>query len=95
MEPARDPEISAISQRADGLVIVVGCSHPGIAKIVEVVGAINPRIHLIVGGLHLVVASGSDIEKIVTTLRDRFKVDCGAPAIAPASPRLGANKGLR
>jgi 7,8-dihydropterin-6-yl-methyl-4-(beta-D-ribofuranosyl)aminobenzene 5'-phosphate synthase len=37
------------------MVIVVGCSHPGIDKIVEAAGAINPQIHLIVGGFHLVV----------------------------------------
>jgi 7,8-dihydropterin-6-yl-methyl-4-(beta-D-ribofuranosyl)aminobenzene 5'-phosphate synthase len=36
--------------------VVVGCSHPGIDKIVEAASPIDPRIHLIVGGFHLVVA---------------------------------------
>ncbi len=72
-------ELSLAINTRDGMVIVVGCSHPGTDKIVEAVGAINPRIHLIVGGFHLVVASDSDIEKIVTALRDRFKVEYVAP----------------
>ena len=47
------------------MVLVVGCSHPGIDKIVEAASAINPRIHLIAGGLHLVAASDPDIEKMI------------------------------
>jgi len=53
---------------------VVGCSHPGIDRIVESASAINPRIRFIAGGFHLVVASDPDIEKIVTALHDRFFV---------------------
>ena len=39
--------------------LAVGCSHPGIDKIVEAAATINPKIHLIAGGFHLVVASSS------------------------------------
>jgi 7,8-dihydropterin-6-yl-methyl-4-(beta-D-ribofuranosyl)aminobenzene 5'-phosphate synthase len=65
-------ELSLAINTPDGMVIVVGCSHPGIDKIVEAAGTINPRIHLIVGGFHLVVSSDADIQKIVTALHDRF-----------------------
>jgi len=34
----------------DGIVRVVGCSHPAIEKIVEAAANINPKIHLIAGG---------------------------------------------
>ena len=54
---------------------VVGCSHPGIDKIIESASSINPRVHLIVGGFHLVVASDADIEKTATALHDRPRVD--------------------
>jgi len=50
-----------------------------IDKIVESASAINPRIHFIVGGFHLVTASDPDIEKIATALHDRFKVEYVAP----------------
>jgi 7,8-dihydropterin-6-yl-methyl-4-(beta-D-ribofuranosyl)aminobenzene 5'-phosphate synthase len=85
-------ELSLAFNTPDGMVIVVGCSHPGIDKIVEAVGAINPRIHLIVGGFHLVVASDSDIEKIVTALRDRLKVEYVAPGHCTGEPAFTALK---
>ena len=72
------------------MVLVVGCSHPGIDKIVEAASAINPRIHLIAGGLHLVVASDPDIEKIVTALHDTFKVQYVAPGHCTGEPAFTA-----
>jgi metal-dependent hydrolase (beta-lactamase superfamily II) len=37
-------ELSLAINTPDGMVLVVGCSHPGIDKIVEAASAINPRI---------------------------------------------------
>jgi 7,8-dihydropterin-6-yl-methyl-4-(beta-D-ribofuranosyl)aminobenzene 5'-phosphate synthase len=85
-------ELSLAINTPDGMVIVVGCSHPGIDKIVEAAGTINPRIHLITGGFHLVVASDSEIEKIVTALRDRFKVEYVAPGHCTGEPAFTALK---
>jgi 7,8-dihydropterin-6-yl-methyl-4-(beta-D-ribofuranosyl)aminobenzene 5'-phosphate synthase len=59
---------------------------PALTKMVEVVGTINPRMHLIAGGFHLAVASEWDIEKIVTALRDRFKVAFVAPGHCTGEP---------
>src|SRR5438132_154078 len=67
-------ELSLAIDTPDGIVLLVGCSHPGIDKIVEAAIAINPRIHLIAGGFHLVVAKDPDIENIVMILRDKFKL---------------------
>ncbi len=36
-------ELSLAVNTSDGMVLVVGCSHPGIEKIVEAAAAINPR----------------------------------------------------
>jgi len=85
-------ELSLAINTPDGMVIVVGCSHPGIDKIVETAATINPQIHLIAGGFHLVVASDSDIEKIVTALRDRFKVEYVAPGHCTGEPAFTALK---
>ena len=85
-------ELSLAINTPDGMVIVVGCSHPGIDKIVEGASTINPRIHLIAGGFHLVVASDSDIEKIVAALRDRFKVEYVAPGHCTGEPAFTALK---
>jgi 7,8-dihydropterin-6-yl-methyl-4-(beta-D-ribofuranosyl)aminobenzene 5'-phosphate synthase len=83
-------ELSLAISTPDGLVIVVGCSHPGIDKIVESAAVINPRIHLVAGGLHLVTASDPDIEKIVTALHDRFQVEFVAPGHCTGEPAFTA-----
>jgi metal-dependent hydrolase (beta-lactamase superfamily II) len=76
----------------EGMVIVVGCSHPDIDRIVESASAINPRIRFIAGGFHLVVASDPDIEKIVSALHDRFKVEYIAPGHCTGEPAFTALK---
>src|SRR3954447_307394 len=68
------------------VVLVVGCSNPGIDKIVEAAATINPKIHLIAGGFHLVVAPDDTIAKIVGTLKDTFKWRTSRPVIVLASP---------
>jgi 7,8-dihydropterin-6-yl-methyl-4-(beta-D-ribofuranosyl)aminobenzene 5'-phosphate synthase len=85
-------ELSLAIKAPDGMVLVVGCSHPGIDKIVEAASTIDPRIHLIVGGFHLVVASDADIQKIVTALHDTFKVHYVAPGHCTGEPAFTALK---
>jgi len=85
-------ELSLAIETPQGMVIVVGCSHPGIDKIVEAVSAINPRIHLIVGGFHLVVAKDPEIDQVVTALHDRFHVDYIAPGHCTGEPAFAALK---
>src|SRR6266705_2760078 len=48
--------------------------------------SLPPEQRYYAGGLHLVVASDSDIEKIVTALRDRFKVEYVAPGHCTGEP---------
>ncbi len=85
-------ELSLAINTPDGLVLVVGCSHPGIDKIVQAATAINPRIHLVAGGLHLVVANDQDIQKAVVALHDTFKVEYIAPGHCTGEPAFGALK---
>ena len=72
-------ELSLAVNTPDGLVLIVGCSHPGIEKIVEAAAAINPKISLIAGGFHLVTATDEAIAKVATALRDTWKVESIAP----------------
>ena len=85
-------ELSLAIDTPDGVVLVVGCSHPGIDKIVQAAAAVNPRIHLVAGGLHQVVASDADIDKIVTALRDTYKVENIAPGHCTGEPAFAALK---
>jgi 7,8-dihydropterin-6-yl-methyl-4-(beta-D-ribofuranosyl)aminobenzene 5'-phosphate synthase len=85
-------ELSLAVNTPEGIVLVVGCSHPGIDKIVDATTKINPRIHMIAGGFHLVIAKDEDIEKISTALRDTYKVAYIAPGHCTGEPSFAALK---
>ena len=58
-------EISLAIDTPDGIVLIVGCSHPTIEKIVEAAkSAINKPIHLVLGGTHLLPAKDDQISSI-------------------------------
>jgi 7,8-dihydropterin-6-yl-methyl-4-(beta-D-ribofuranosyl)aminobenzene 5'-phosphate synthase len=83
-------ELSLAINTPDGIVLVVGCSHPGIETIVAEAAKINPHIHFIAGGFHLVAAPDEAIEKAVTTLHDTYKVDYIAPGHCTGEPTFAA-----
>jgi 7,8-dihydropterin-6-yl-methyl-4-(beta-D-ribofuranosyl)aminobenzene 5'-phosphate synthase len=85
-------ELSLAINTPEGVVLVVGCSHPGIERIVEAAAAINPKIHLIAGGFHLVAASDEVIAKAVAALKDTFKVENVAPGHCTGEPTFAALK---
>jgi len=85
-------ELSLAVNTPDGLVLVVGCSHPGIEKIVEAAAALNSKIRLVAGGFHLVVAPDDVIGRIVATLKDTFKVESIAPGHCTGEPTFTALK---
>jgi 7,8-dihydropterin-6-yl-methyl-4-(beta-D-ribofuranosyl)aminobenzene 5'-phosphate synthase len=85
-------ELSLAVNTPDGVVLLVGCSHPGIEKIVEATVVINPKIRLIVGGFHLVVAPDDVIAKAVAALKDTFKVENVAPGHCTGEPTFAALK---
>jgi len=83
-------ELSLALNTPDGMVVVVGCSHPGIDKIVDAAAKINPRIHLVAGGFHLVVSKDEEIDNIVSSLRDTYKVAYVAPGHCTGEPTFAA-----
>jgi len=83
-------ELSLAINTPDGVVLVVGCSHPGIETIVAEAAKINPHIHFIAGGFHLVVAQDAAIAKAATSLHDTYKVDCIAPGHCTGEPTFAA-----
>jgi 7,8-dihydropterin-6-yl-methyl-4-(beta-D-ribofuranosyl)aminobenzene 5'-phosphate synthase len=85
-------ELSLALNTPDGMVIIVGCSHPGIDKIIEAARVFDQRIHLVTGGFHLVTASDQDIEKTVSALHDNFRVDYVAPGHCTGEPAFAALK---
>jgi 7,8-dihydropterin-6-yl-methyl-4-(beta-D-ribofuranosyl)aminobenzene 5'-phosphate synthase len=85
-------ELSMAIETPDGVVLVVGCSHPGIENILRAATSINTHIHLVIGGLHLLATSDSDIGEVVTSLHDTWKVDYVAPGHCTGEPAFAALK---
>jgi 7,8-dihydropterin-6-yl-methyl-4-(beta-D-ribofuranosyl)aminobenzene 5'-phosphate synthase len=85
-------ELSLAINTPEGIVLIVGCSHPGIDAIVTEAAKINTHIHFIAGGLHLVAAPDSLIGKIAASLKDKWKVDWIAPGHCTGEPAFVALK---
>jgi 7,8-dihydropterin-6-yl-methyl-4-(beta-D-ribofuranosyl)aminobenzene 5'-phosphate synthase len=85
-------ELSLAINTPEGIVLIVGCSHPGIGAIVTEAAKINTHIHFIGGGFHLVLASDSLTERVVTSLKDKWKVDWIAPGHCTGEPAFVALK---
>ncbi len=68
-------EISLAIDTPQGIVLVVGCSHPRIEKILETAtNVINKPIHLVIGGLHLLPADDQEINRIAHALKNEWSI---------------------
>jgi 7,8-dihydropterin-6-yl-methyl-4-(beta-D-ribofuranosyl)aminobenzene 5'-phosphate synthase len=86
-------EISLALDTPDGVVLIVGCSHPFIETIVKDARAtIGKPIHLILGGLHLLPAKDDQIKAIAAFLRDEAKVNYIAPSHCTGEPAFAILK---
>jgi 7,8-dihydropterin-6-yl-methyl-4-(beta-D-ribofuranosyl)aminobenzene 5'-phosphate synthase len=83
-------ELSLAIDTPNGIVLLVGCSHPGIEAIVEAASKINKKIHLLAGGFHLLVAPDDVIAKISTSLHDTWQVANIAPGHCTGEPTFSA-----
>lgn len=79
-------ELSLALRTPKGLVIVAGCSHPGIEKILAASRVIDERIHCIFGGLHLVLTKEPEIRRVAKALREEWRVERIAPGHCTGEP---------
>jgi 7,8-dihydropterin-6-yl-methyl-4-(beta-D-ribofuranosyl)aminobenzene 5'-phosphate synthase len=83
-------ELSLAIDTPDGIVLVVGCSHPGIEAIVSAATAAIPkRVRLLAGGMHLVTAQDDVIARVAASLRGG-QVDAVAPGHCTGEPTFTA-----
>ncbi len=75
------PEQSLLIETSQGLVMLVGCSHPGVVKLVETAESQRKKdsIRLLLGGFHLLRKPPNEIKSAITRLRD-LKVTTAVPA---------------
>lgn len=79
-ELGNQPREQALAMRTtEGIVIITGCAHPGIVNITKYVkDTIDSRIHLLLGGFHLLEETISGIQHIADDL-----LDLGVEKVAP------------
>jgi 7,8-dihydropterin-6-yl-methyl-4-(beta-D-ribofuranosyl)aminobenzene 5'-phosphate synthase len=73
-------EVSLVVRTPQGLVVIVGCSHPGVETILKKAAKIDSRLFTAIGGFHLVQTSRYDIEATANELHDALKLERVAPA---------------
>jgi 7,8-dihydropterin-6-yl-methyl-4-(beta-D-ribofuranosyl)aminobenzene 5'-phosphate synthase len=72
-------ELSLAIRTPHGLAVVVGCSHPGVEKILASAVGLDERLYTAVGGFHLVGTPHEEIERVATLLHDTFRLQRVAP----------------
>jgi len=89
-------EISLAIRGPQGLIIVDGCSHAGVEKVLEAATKVDAHVRVLFGGLHLVTAPDVDVQRISAALHDQWKLDyvavghcTGEPAFASLQKTFG------
>ena len=72
-------ELSLAFRTPQGLAVVVGCSHPGVEKVLENAATLDPRLYTVAGGFHLVLTARSAVERVASILHDTLKIERVAP----------------
>jgi 7,8-dihydropterin-6-yl-methyl-4-(beta-D-ribofuranosyl)aminobenzene 5'-phosphate synthase len=83
-------ELSLVLRTPEGLVVFVGCSHPGIETILEATRPYGDHVHEIFGGLHLVATPDPEIARIAGALHDHWRLDLIAPGHCTGEPAFDA-----
>lgn len=79
-------ELSLSLRTPQGQVLVAGCSHAGIEKVLDAAMAVDKHVHLILGGLHLVTTAEPEIKRIAVALREKWNVYGIAPGHSTGEP---------
>lgn len=83
-------EISMAIRGPQGLIIVDGCSHAGVEKVLEAAAKIDPHVRVLFGGIHMVGAPDADIQRIAAALHDQWKLDYIAVGHCTGEPTFAA-----
>jgi len=85
-------ELSLAITSPQGLILIVGCSHPGVEHILQEASAIDPHVHILFGGMHQIQEPDPEVERIATVLHDQYKLDLIAPGHCTGEPEFAALK---
>jgi len=85
-------ELSLAIRTPDGLVLLVGCSHPGVEHIMQEASTIDPHIKILFGGLHQIQAPDAEVERVATVLHNQYTLERLAPGHCTGEPEFAALK---
>lgn len=73
------PEHALVADSPEGLVVVVGCAHPGIAEMLRGIATGRGRpVHAVIGGFHLLQTPPERVAQIVSEIRAMGVAGVGA-----------------
>ena len=85
-------ELSLAIETPQGLILIVGCSHPGVEHVLQEASAIDPHVHILFGGMHQIQEPDPEVERIATVLHEQYKLDLVAPGHCTGEPEFAALK---
>jgi 7,8-dihydropterin-6-yl-methyl-4-(beta-D-ribofuranosyl)aminobenzene 5'-phosphate synthase len=85
-------ELSLAIKSPQGVILIVGCSHPGVEHILQEATAIDPHINMLFGGLHQIQKPDTEVERIAAVLHDQYKLERVAPGHCTGEPEFAALK---
>ena len=83
-------ELSLAIRTPKGLAVIVGCSHPGVENILAAAAQIDTRLYTTIGGFHLVLTPGDEIERVAGVLHDTLRLQRAAPGHCTSEPGFAA-----
>ena len=72
-------EVSMLIRTPQGAVLIVGCAHAGIEKILEAASKIDSKIYSLFGGFHLTDVVDAEVTRMALAFRDTWKIERMAP----------------
>ncbi len=81
-------ELSLAIKTPKGVVLVVGCSHPGVENIVKAATTIEPKVNVVYGGLHHIQADETEVARLAQALQG--EVERVAPGHCTGEPEFKA-----
>jgi 7,8-dihydropterin-6-yl-methyl-4-(beta-D-ribofuranosyl)aminobenzene 5'-phosphate synthase len=85
-------ELTLAIKSPQGLILIVGCSHPGVEHILQEASAIDPHINVLFGGLHQIQQPDPEVKRIAGVLHDQYKLERVAPGHCTGEPEFAALK---